>query len=154
MVVTIGLLLCHLVFDGAARSGLNKESTMHMPTQLRDAGIRVDIAPDPMPFWRANPVFTTVMSLGRPFVHVVTSAERPAADSFLWHEDVATCGSWHQLRPESRSILVRCPHDHRPRLPEDWHIDFVDVHPTEAWAGALRSALPDGLRRNRAPAAS
>lgn len=44
---------------------------------LRRAGIHVDIWPDPMPFWLANPTYNTLLWLGRPFVPVDTPDGRP-----------------------------------------------------------------------------
>jgi diaminohydroxyphosphoribosylaminopyrimidine deaminase/5-amino-6-(5-phosphoribosylamino)uracil reductase len=108
--------------------------------QLRAAGIQVDLAPDPLPFWRTNPVFTTVMALERPLVHVVTSADLVAADSLLWHEDVVTCGS-DPLRPDARSIVLHCRHPRDASLPAGWQVDFLDGRPTRAWEQALRASL-------------
>jgi pyrimidine deaminase RibD-like protein len=121
--------------------------------RLREAGIHVDLSPDPLPFWRTNPVFTTVMSLGRPFVHVLTRPDRDIDDALLHYEQVTSCGSVERLSTSARSILIRCADPRRVSLPAGWQVDFIDGRPTEQWGAALRDAgeVPDADRWSVAP---
>jgi diaminohydroxyphosphoribosylaminopyrimidine deaminase/5-amino-6-(5-phosphoribosylamino)uracil reductase len=109
--------------------------------QLRAAGIDVDIAPDPMPFWLADPVPPTVTSLGRPLIHAVTSASLIATDrSAIVHDEAATPETVHLVDPSARSVLLRCEKHESVSLPGAWQVDFLDGRPTSAWCRAMRTS--------------
>lgn len=103
--------------------------------RLRDAGIDVELAPDPRPFWRVNAVFTTTMVFGRPLLHVVTST----GVSGPWHDADLPPGALPDA-PEAHSIRTACGDLDELRLPCGWQIDFVDGEPTEAWYRDLEAA--------------
>lgn len=109
--------------------------------QLRAAGIEVDVAPDPMPFWIADPVPPTVSSLGRPFIHAVTPDSPITSDSTaIDHDEAATPETVHLVHPSVRSVLLRCEEPATVSLPAAWQIDFLDGRPTPAWRRAMRTS--------------
>jgi diaminohydroxyphosphoribosylaminopyrimidine deaminase/5-amino-6-(5-phosphoribosylamino)uracil reductase len=107
--------------------------------RLRDAGLEVELAPDPRPFWRFNAVFTTTMALRRPLLHVVTAAGDGRDASAPWHDaelpPAALAGA-----PQAHSILTRCADPDELLLPPGWQVDVLDGRPTEAWIRALEAA--------------
>jgi pyrimidine deaminase RibD-like protein len=108
--------------------------------RLRDAGITVELAPDPLPFWLANPVFTTVMALGRPLVHVVTSGPGSSDTLPLWHDAEVEDRELDGANGTARSILLRSDDPDEVQLPDGWHIDFLDGRPSARWEQSLRDA--------------
>lgn len=107
--------------------------------RLREAGIQVDMAPDPMPFWEINAVFTTVMTLGRPFIHVATSPEVVTASPLSY--DVLADAGFVGVPTDARSILVLSDLGLELALPEGWAIDFVEGRPAPAWEGSLLEGI-------------
>lgn len=111
---------------------------------LLDAGIDVVLAPDPTPYWLINPVFNTVMALGRPFVHCRTGSQQgPEADDGILYEVETTLPSLRTVAADTRSILLRCS-DGVPKLAAPWCIDYVDGQPTDTWLAALGQSSAAG----------
>jgi len=79
--------------------------------QLREAGIEVDIAPDPAVSWYANARFNTWHSLGRPFVTVKLAQSLDgriatrSGDS-RWISDLAARREVHALRAAHDAVMV------------------------------------------------
>lgn len=111
--------------------------------RLREAGLAVALAPDPRPFWRANPIFTTTMTLGRPLLHVVTAAATSGATAPApgpWHDAVLLPEALGDAAPRTASIRTHAAEPDGLPLPPGWLVDFIDGRPTEAWYHALEAA--------------
>lgn len=115
---------------------------------LREAGIRVDIAADPLPFWLADPVYVTTMWLGRPFIHAVSSeASRwdgagPVVYEYAVSAEaaVAVPEALAAVPDDARSILLYSPDPAGLCLAGGQHVDMVDGRPQPGWAAALAAA--------------
>lgn len=126
--------------------------------RLRSVGVRVDVAADPLPFWRVNPVFTTGMALHRAFVHLVTSdgmARR--ARRAAYYECELDPARAETPEPGTRSVLLRVTGERGTAVGSSWTgpLDFIDGRPAAAWIAALHAALDgvtpitlDGLSRS------
>lgn len=78
---------------------------------LRQAGIEVDLAPDDAPFIEQNEIFNTLMSAGRPFVHLkaamsLNGAIATASGDSKWITDTEARADGHRLRADSDAIMV------------------------------------------------
>jgi len=107
--------------------------------RLREAGISVDLAPDPRPYWQVTAVFTTNMALRRPLLHVVTATSPRSRTTDPWH-DVDIAPEALGGAPDAHSILTVCAHPDELQLPAGWNVDFLDGEPSEAWFRALEAA--------------
>lgn len=79
--------------------------------RLREAGIIVDCADDPAPFFRHNRAFNTTMALGRPFIHLKCAISldgrlATARGDSRWITDERARAEVHRLRGSCDAVLV------------------------------------------------